>query len=329
MIFDGHADIWTDITNKYIVKNMRDVFRENHLKKFEAGNVDGGIFVIWVDPPYDEDPVARVAQIVECMQHEIKSSKDILKVIKNHEDYANVEDTRIKVLIGMEGLSHIDTNIILLQQYYELGVRHASLTWNEENKLATGILGNRKRGLTPYGRSAIKKIEELGMLFDVSHLNDRSFWDAVDIVSKPIIASHSNARALCTHDRNLDDLQLKSIADSGGIIGVNSFRSFVHESRSKQNIDGLVAHIKYIANLIGIDHVAFGFDFCDFINDTTMNHFNDPASLKPGAGVDGLNDVSQVNQLITVLRNSGFSKNEIEKIAYKNYDRVIKAVLKQ
>lgn len=327
MVFDGHADIWTDITNKYIVKNMEDVFRKKHLKKFRDGNVDGGIFVIWVDPPYDEDPVYRVAQIVECMQYEMKYSKDILNIVKNHEDYVNVEDTRIKVLIGMEGLSHIDTNITLLQQYYELGVRHASLTWNEENKLATGILGDRKRGLTADGRAAIKEIEQLGMLFDVSHLNDRSFWDAVDTASKPIIASHSNARALCAHDRNLDDLQLKAIADSGGIVGVNSFRSFVHESRSKQNIDGLVEHIKYIADLIGTDHVAFGFDFCDFIDDTTMSSFNDPTAITPG--IDGLNDVSQVNQLITALNNAGFSKNEIEKIAYKNYARVIKAVLKQ
>ncbi|SNS29581.1 membrane dipeptidase [Anaerovirgula multivorans] len=326
MIFDGHTDIWTDITNKYIVNNMKDVFRKNHFKKFNAGNVNGGIFVIWVDPPYDIDPAHRVTQVIECMQREIKYAQDILNVIKNHEDYFKIEDTRIKVLIGMEGLSHIDTNITLLQQYYELGVRHASLTWNEENKLATGVLGDKNRGLTSDGCLAVKEIERLGMLLDVSHLNNRSFWDVVDIVSKPIIASHSNTHALCAHDRNLNDLQLKSIADSGGLVGVNSFRTFVHRSRNKQNIDGLVEHIQYIANLIGIDHVAFGFDFCDYIDNTTLNSFYD--SAEPSPGIDGLNEVSQVNDLITALRNAGFTKDEIEKITYKNYGRVMKAVLK-
>lgn len=326
MIFDGHADIWTDITNKYITENMEDVFRKKHLKKFRTGKVDGGIFVIWADPPYDRYPVERVAQIVECMQYEIKYSKDILKVIKSHDDYINTEDNRIKVLIGMEGLSHIGTNITLLQQYYELGVRHASLTWNEENKLATGVLGNRKRGLTCHGRSAVQEIEKLGMLLDVSHLNDRSFWDVVDIASKPIIASHSNARALCPHDRNLEDRQLKSIADSGGLVGINSIREFVHVSRSKQNIEGLVAHIQYISNLIGIDHVAFGFDFCDFINNGTLSSFYNSAEQEPG--IDGLNDVSQVNQLIKALKKFGFTEDEIEKVAYKNYARVIKEVFK-
>lgn len=326
MIFDGHADIWTDITNKYIVNNMEDVFRKKHLDKFKAGKVDGGIFVIWVDPPYDEDPKHRVGQIVECMNREIESSKDILNVITNYEDYVDTDDTRIKVLIGMEGLSHIDTDINLLDKYYNLGIRHASLTWNEENKLATGVLGDKNRGITSDGRLAIKKIEKLGMLFDVSHLNERSFWDVVNVASKPIIASHSNARALCDHDRNLNDLQLKSIAESGGLVGINSLREFVNESRNKQNVDGLIEHIRYIADLIGIEHVAFGFDFCDFIDNTTLNSFYDSTDQSPG--VDGLHDVSQVNYLITALRKCGFTKDEIGKITYENYARVIKEVLK-
>ena len=133
--------------------------------------------------------------------------------------------------------------------------------------MAGGVGGSEERGLSELGRCAIAKMEELGMILDVSHLNERSFWDVVACARKPFIASHSNAYALCAHRRNLKDEQLKAIAKAGGIIGINSANQFIDEKRSKQDCAHLVKHMKYIADLSGIEHVALGLDCMDFFED--------------------------------------------------------------
>ena len=141
MIFDGHGDIWTDVTLKrskgkrYIIKNM-------HLDRFKKGKMIGGIFVIWVDPPYDEDPQSRTLEIIEHMSSEIMENQDILKIVKNTKDFDQaLAEGKLAVVIGMEGLSGIGDRVNLINALYLLGVRHMSLTWNEENLLATGVNG--------------------------------------------------------------------------------------------------------------------------------------------------------------------------------------------
>ena len=155
----------------------------------------------------------------------------------------------------------------MIDEYYEYGARHASLTWNEENKLATGVRGDSNRGLTQIGKKAVKKMQDKGMIVDVSHLNDKSFFDVIDITSSPIIASHSNSRALCNSMRNLTDEQLKAIRDVNGVIGFNSYKGFIDENKEKQNINRGIDHIKYIADKIGIDHIGIGFDYNEYFED--------------------------------------------------------------
>lgn len=325
MIFDGHADIWTDITNKMLNKGETDVFRKFHLNKFLEGRIGGGIFVIWTDPPHDVDPKKRVDQIVMCMNNEIAFAEDILHIVRTYDDVeAALESKKLMILIGMEGLSHIGSDVELLDQFYRLGARHASLTWNESNELATGALGDENRGLTAAGRTAVEKMESLGMLVDVSHLNEKSFWDVVATAKGPIIASHSNCRSLCDHRRNLTDDQLKAIAASGGLIGMNSFRDFVHADKQRQNVKGLVNHIDHLVDLVGIDHIAFGFDYCDFIEGDTLSSFSESGT----PGIDGLNSAPETSNIIKELIYRGYKKEDIDKIAYGNYFRLLKKVLK-
>lgn len=325
MIFDGHADIWTDITNKMLINKETDVFRKNHLDKFKKGNVKGGIFVIWADPPYTDDPLNRVNQIIKCMQEEIKASEDLIQIVRRHHDFANEADERLKVLIGMEGMSHIGEDVAMIESYYDLGLRHAALTWNEENSLATGVRGTETRGLTDAGRRAIKEIERLGIIFDVSHLNEQSFWDAVEVIEKPFIASHSNARAICDNKRNLTDEQIKAIGKKDGLIGINSYRSFVSGDKNLQTIEGLIQHIDHIKALVGIDAIAFGFDFCDFLQSDTMDAFSE--HNEENHGLDDLENIGQVKNLTDALKLHGYSNEDIEKMAYKNYNRLIKNIL--
>ncbi|OLR56182.1 peptidase M19 [Hornefia porci] len=327
-IFDGHGDIWTDVTTRILAHGERDIFRNRHLKKFQEGEVGGGIFVIWIDPPYDRDPAARVKQIVSCIKREMEDSKDILNYVTRFADFAKgTEEGKINVVVGIEGLSGIGEDIDQIDYlYHEVGARHAMLTWNEENALATGWPQDINRGLTETGRAAVKRIQDLGMVMDVSHLNDKSFWDVIDIADgKPVIASHSNVRAICPAMRNATDEMIHAIAQTGGLLGINSMREFIAEEYTEQDVEHLANHVDYIADLVGIDYIGCGFDFDDYLEEGALSAFSE--NLNYPNGKDIANEAEAKN-LIGVLRRRGYSEEDLDKIAYKNYYRVFKEVWK-
>ncbi|MEL7649059.1 MAG: dipeptidase [Sedimentibacter sp.] len=323
MIFDGHSDIWTDVTIKTL-NGDSDIVRKYHLNKMKEGNVSGSIFVIWIDPPYTADPWNRATQIVESIKKEAECFKDSVMIAKSYSDIEKAQrEGKFYVFIGLEGLSCIGNNLDLIDYFYDFGARHASLTWNEENALATGVRGNPDRGLTELGKKAVQKINNRKMLLDVSHLNEKSFWDLAEATDRPIIASHSNCRALCDVPRNLTDRQLKKIAELGGIVGINSFNEFVHSDIEKQDIRMLVQHIEHMADVMGIDHVGIGMDYCDFLDDSSMSSF----SQQETSYTKGLEDASKTNKLLLEMAKVGFSDKDIEKVAFGNFHRIIKSVI--
>jgi len=320
MIFDGHGDIWTDVSRKR-KEGHKDIIRNMHLERFKKGNMIGGIFIIFIDPDGDKDPKLQTLEIIEHMGTEIIRSQDILKIVKSPGDFDKaLEEDKLAVIIGMEGLSGIGDNVELINTLYLLGVRHMSLTWNEENLLATGVKGNPDRGLTKKGIEAVQLMEKLGIIIDTAHANDKTFWDIYENTTGLIIDSHSNARALCNDSRNLTDDQIKAIVERGGLIGLNSYNEFVHEDEDKRDIHHFVEHLDYLVELAGIDHVGFGFDFFHYLRKGPVEDMN--------LGVKGLETVAQVPDLIDILYNKGYSKEDIEKISYKNFYRVIEEVLK-
>lgn len=326
MIFDGHCDIWTDITVKRLA-GEKEVFKKYHLDSFRQAKINGGIFVIWVDPPHDICPKERAVQIVSCMNAEIEESKDIIKIVKKYSDIEDgIKDNKINVVIGMEGLSCLEGDISLLEYYHDkVGVRHASLTWNEQNEFATGCRGDINRGLTELGKEAVKKLEDLNIIVDVSHLNEKSFWDVLNIARKPLIASHSNANNLCKSIRNLSDEQLKAIAKTGGIIGLNSFKDFVGSTVNTQDIEKFADHIDYIVNLVGIEHVGYGFDFNDYLEDNTLSTY---ANVETSPGIDGLKTTNQAQNIVLELKKRGYTNSELELIGYKNFYRLFKEIIR-
>lgn len=325
IIFNGHSDILTDI-NLRRLNGERDVFRKYHYENFLKSNVKSAIWVIWVDPEHLQNPKDRTSQIINSMKEEFDEAADIINVVKRYEDFKKgFEEDKINILIGMEGLTSIEDNVNLIETYYnDIGLRHASLTWNKRNMLASGV-GDDTNGVTSLGIKAIEKTEELGILLDVSHLNEKSFWDIVSIASGPIIASHSNARYFANVKRNLNDEQLLAIAKSGGLVGVNSVSVFVNDDRNKQKIDDLIDQIDYIKRLIGIEHIGFGFDFCDFL---PQSYVGEPDPITNSITVEGLSSEADINNLINRMRERGYREEEIELIAYKNYDNLLEKVLK-
>lgn len=323
MIFDGHGDIWTHVAIKRS-KGAKNIIKNYHLDRFKQGNLIGGIFIIWVDPPYDNKPKERALDIIGHMASEIMENQDIIKIIYNHKDFnLAIDENKLAVLIGMEGLDAIGERVDLLNTLYLLGLRHASLTWNEENLLATGVDGNPERGLTSLGIDAVNLMEHLGIIVDVSHANEKSFWDIYENTNKPFIASHSNCKSLCDVPRNITDAQLKAIAERNGLVGLNAFGQFIHKDESKQDLEHLVNHLDHMVEIMGIDHVGFGFDFFDYLNSDTVGSFAEGDSY----GTIGFEDVSKTKNLLDLLSKRGYSKDDIEKISYKNFYRIIKETL--
>lgn len=315
MLFDIHGDIWTDVTVKRL-SGEKDVIKNRHLDRFKKGNMVGGIFVVWADPPHDKRPAERLQESIEAMSAEILESQDILQIIYDSKDfYRAMKDNKLAVMLGLEGLSSIGEDVEKLYPLYQFGFRHVSLTWNEENELATGVGGNINRGLSDKGIEAVKLINNLGMILDVSHLNEKSFWDVYKTSDKPFIASHSNARSLCDVPRNLWDDQIKAIGERDGLVGINAFNEFIHRDSEKRNVDFLIKHIEHISNLIGIDKVALGFDFFEYLEGDSTDEFTE----EPYKGTKGLEDISKSNNLIEGLKKKGYSKEEIEGLSYKNF----------
>lgn len=326
MVFDCHSDLFTDVTVK-MLKGEKNIIKNHYLDKLRKGGLIGGIYVIWIDPPYDKCPDKRVKQITECLTQEINSNSDIINQVRNFSDFEKgLKENKLSIIVGMEGLSYIGEDVDMLHYFHDVvGTRHASLTWNEQNALATGVGGDPSRGLTEAGKNAIRKLEELKMLVDVSHVNEKSFWDIMNIASGPVIASHSNVKSLSNHRRNLTDDQIKSIAESGGFIGINGYRDFVDcKNWQNANVTDLVNHIDYIADLVGVEHICCGFDFSGFIDQDCLSAFLEDTS---NPNVLGLKEFQDTPNLINELQKRGYTKDEIDNISYKNAFRVIKRVI--
>lgn len=322
MIFDGHCDIFTDVLRRRLCGETQ-VLARHHLPKLRAGGIRGGCFVLWVDPPFTDDPAARMAQLLSAVAAEMAECNEAALVASAAEIEGVAAAERFPILLGVEGLSAIGENVDAIDRLHAFGARHAMLTWNEANALATGAKADPSRGLTELGRRALARLEDLHMLVDVSHLNDRSFWDVLAAVHGPIVASHSNARALAEHPRDLTDDQLRAIAETGGLVGLNANKNFVSPDPAQQTVDQFVRHAVHIAELIGVRHLAFGFDFNEYLADDATTSYNDGGN----PNVPGLEDASRTPAFIEALRRAGFSDDELAQISWQNWLRVIGEVV--
>lgn len=322
--FNGHSDLFTAIHYRRL-EGETDIFKRHYYENFKKGGVGGAIFVIWTDEAHQDDYQAWVKGMLETSKKTFEEEADVLSQVKTGSDLDLIgSDQRVHALLGMEGLASLKGDVDLLDQLYEdYGVRHAGLTWNEENEFAKGprFAG----GLSQAGIQALRRLEELGIAVDLSHLNDDGFWDVMKYATKPLMASHSNARALANHPRNLTDDMLRALRDQGGIVGLNSARDFISDNKDDQELPGLVRVLDHLIQIMGTDQVAFGFDFMEFLP------FEAQGSLAPPPGESSapldLQDESDVPKLIEAMKELRLSENEIEAIGGKNMIRHLKEVL--
>lgn len=304
---DGHCD-----TIQVALDENIDLMNEQLSFNLEQAKKNGPMIqmtAVFVNPNY-KNSFQRAKNIIEYFEKQMKKYPEEVLQVKTKEDILKVEkENKIGCLLTIENGSAIEEKIDNVDYFYNKGVRVMSITWNEDNLLGCGSQTKRDNGLTKLGEQYIKKLNQKGIMIDVSHSSEKTFWDTAKLTESPIVATHSCCYSLCPHPRNLKDEQIKQIAESGGIIGVCYCTAFL----SKTEIAGvkeIARHICHIADLVGVDYVGVGSDF----DGLEKEHI--PTDLK---------NIGQIDNLIQELRNIGLHQEEIEKIMGKNW---IKKILK-
>lgn len=268
-IFDAHCDVlfrlWGAQGKKDFKNDPQLHITFEQLKK-RKGSIQ--CFAIYVPETVLYEKRFEVAlQMVDIFYNEILSLPGV-KFIQTKDDINMLKQDEIGVILTLEGCEAIGKDAMKLRLFYRLGVRSFGLTWNYANLLADGALETRGAGLTTFGKHVVQELNTLHVWTDVSHLNERSFWDVIEIAKNPI-ASHSNCTKLCQHPRNLNDEQLRALIKRNSMIGVTFVPQFLI-SEKQANIADIVKHIEYICSLGGENNIGFGSDF-DGILETVVN----------------------------------------------------------
>ncbi|WP_134698679.1 dipeptidase [Ammoniphilus sp. YIM 78166] len=331
-IIDGHFDLLMDVTIQR-ERGKRKVIEREYLPAFQEGGVHSIVSAIFVDDAFlPEMGLRKALQQISSLHAEADESPDTIMVCKNAYDLnkARVEG-KMGFVLSLEGAEPLYNDISLLRVFYELGVRLIGLVWSRRNWVGDGshfsaVREGRKGGITDFGVQLIEEAEKLGIIIDVSHLNDEGFWDVMEFAKKPVIASHSNCRTLAPSMRNLTDDQIKAIASTGGVIGMNAVNYFVSEKDEESNIEGLINHVDHIAKLVGVEHIGLGFDFME----PFMKYVSPHSSLTtmPRKIFDVVKGHSSVPDFTRCLRKRGYKEEAIEQILGKNFMRVYKEVWK-
>ena len=258
-----------------------------------------------------EDAYQHALQMIAYGKEEIAKCSDSIAIAHNYDELkANRDNGKMSAILTIEEGGIINNKMEYLEELYRQGIRLITLTWNHENCI--GYPNSRepelmKRGLKPFGIEVVRHMNELGMLIDVSHLSDGGFWDVIEHSQKPIVASHSNARALCNHPRNLTDEMIRALAQAGGVIGVNFYPYFLREN-GKATIVDIVEHLWYMYQVGGEDVLAIGTDFDGF----------DEGELD-------ITHMGEMNYVYDAIQKRGFSERQIDKILNGNILRVMQA----
>ncbi|MCC8102943.1 MAG: dipeptidase [Clostridiales bacterium] len=321
-IIDLHCDT---IMHFYAGEHLSEM--ENchiNLKKLQQGECMAQCFAIFVPSNgsgakhgITEEPAEYFDKAYAGYLREMELNKEtILPAYTAADVEKNYAAGKMSSILTVEDGVTLDGKIENVDDYYRRGVRMVSLTWNFENSLGYPQSPDpalHARGLKPFGIKAVRRMNELGIAVDVSHLSEGGFWDVEKTTTKPFIASHSCCRGLCNHSRNLTDEQLRALANKGGVCGINYLSRFLHDftgadSDNRTSIEEVVAHLKHMKNVAGIDTLAMGSDYDGMHN-----------VLEWG-------DYSGTQKIVQALEKA-FTAEEVEKICWKNALRVFRDII--
>ena len=345
-IFDGHNDVLLALYDPAPGRRRSFFERSEHghldLPRAQEGGFAGGFFAVYVPP----DPAARRPEIqpspggdeedfpaslpvaleqTYALRMAISMSATLfrleaesagrVKVVRSVEELRRCLETGVLAAVyHLEGAEPIDPELNSLELFHKAGLRSLGLVWSRPNAFAEGVpfrfqsTPDTGPGLTAAGRELVQACNRLGIMVDLSHLNERGFWDVAKLSDAPLVATHSNAHAVTPHARNLLDTQLDAIKDSGGVVGVNYAVKFTRpDGGGDENtpLDDLVRHFDHLCERMGAEHVAFGSDF-------------------DGARIPGpLGDAAGLPRLVQALSDSGYSDGDLRKMGTENWLRVL------
>ena len=301
-IIDLHCDVLMKLTTLETAKFTDDVRLQTNKHRLQVGQVKAQVFAIFIDPKIPQSmKFLEVMRQIEAFHMHVLQTADMVHITDwSQLDYLAPHE--IGAILSLEGCDAIGDDMTKLHAVLDAGVKLVGLTWNGENSVAYGAAQDAMLGLKPFGKDVVNVLNERDIVIDVSHLNEQGFWDVLPL-AKHIIASHSNARALCEHSRNLTDQQAQALVAHGGHIHVVYYPHFIGENAT---LEDLVAHIKHLADLVGVEHLGLGSDF-DGIEVT----------------VDGLTHAGEAQNLLEALRVH-FSVDEVRGIANMNFRHYIK-----
>ncbi len=282
------------------------------LPRMKEGGIDCQTFAIYTGRKEGQhDALLTAMQMTDVFYREMEANKEgIIPVVSAGEILEAKKIGKCSGLLAIEGSEPLMGDLGVLRDFYKLGVRMVSFTWNWRTPFADGLAASRANSkLTDLGVKAIEEMDKLGIILDTSHISDTCYWDIVELKKTPFIASHSNSRTICDHGRNLTDDMIKALASHNGVMGMNFAPGFV--AKEGATVEKLVDHIDYIVKLVGPNHVGLGSDY-DGIG-------------KPPVGLE---DASQVPNITKELVNRGYSEEDIKKILGGNHLRVFKEILK-
>jgi membrane dipeptidase len=317
VIIDGHND--------FVLRTWRgEPTWHVDLAAAAAADFAGGFFALYVPSPRPPDPtqIPYALPLPDPIPHEeaARVAEELFETlaglpVARASTVDDFQAGRVTAIVHMEGAEPIASDLGNLESWYERGLRSVGLVWSRANAFAEGVpfrfpsSPDTGAGLTDAGRELVRACNRLGVLVDLSHLNEAGFWDVARLSTAPLVATHSNAHAICPASRNLLDAQLDAVRDSGGVVGVNFAVSFLredgHQAPGETPITAIVSHVDYLAERMGIDHVALGSDF-------------DGAVIP-----DELGGIAGLPKLVDALRAAGYDDDAVAKITHSNWLRVL------
>jgi membrane dipeptidase len=340
-VLEAHADLTQNLPYAHV-----------DIPKLHEGGMKAPFFALWVPVFYPgPEAVRRTLDLRDAMQRVLDAHPDQIELATTAADIQRiVKSGKISAFLAIEGGHQIDDDLAVLRTYYRLGIRAMTLTHFKNNNWADSSTDKpAHNGLTPFGKDVVREMNRLGMIVDVSHVSDKTFYDAIAVSTKPVILSHSSVRAISEIPRNVTDDMLRALAKNGGVVGINfgegfinnkdaaalnasisnlssgpadmtakSLDAYAHKEYQDQiagqhkpaaTIEDVVAHIDHVVKVAGIDHIGIGSDF-------------DGITAPP----QGLENVSKMPYLVAALIKHGYSDRDIKKILGENYLRVIQQV---
>ena len=328
-IVDLHFDLLMDLYEK---RSRANVLATDFLPEFEAGDIGVVGAAIYIEDRYLPEMGLRVGLGQIARLYAEAGNSERFAICKSYSEIVRAREAlKIAFLITMEGVEPLGGDLDLLRVFYELGVRVIGLTHTRRNAAASGgvfaATGSSPEGLTAFGRDLVRECEALGVIVDLAHINPAGFEEILTITTKPPIISHTNARKYYDIERNVTDDQIRMVAERGGVIGVNA--ALVSPCQEETTLDRYVDHFEHIVDLIGIDHVAIGFDFFEFIyrqwSDSVRAEFHE--KFTSVHFIPDLANHSHARNFTRKLIERGFTDEQIEKILFRNWMRILEELL--